>query len=168
MTVPVAIPVSVQADPNAVAHPPVGLTPYHGYAAGAQEIMDYVKKLQDHSTSNPTSISQMAALQALQESKESIGAMLAEFKHRREIITSAFDKIPEVSYIQPQGAFYLFCDFSKLGASIDIAKQILNDVNVAIIPGEGFGAPGFMRLSFATSIERIQEGTKRIANWIKN
>ena len=138
-----------------------------GYSAGPEEIMGYVKKLQDHSTSNPSSISQMAALGALKEPEESIIAMREEFKRRREIITSAFDQIPEVDYIRPEGAFYLFCDFSKLGVSFEIAKQILDDVNVAIIPGEGFGAPGFMRLSFATSAERIQEGTRRIAQWIK-
>jgi len=138
-----------------------------GYAAGPQEIMDYVKMFQDHSTSNPSSISQMAALQALKEPESSIQAMRDEFLKRRDLMMEAFDQIPEVSYIKPQGAFYLFCDFSKLGASFDVAKQILEDANVAIIPGEGFGAPGFMRLSFATSTERIQEGTKRIAEWIK-
>ena len=138
-----------------------------GYSAGPEEIMGYIKKLQDHSTSNPSSISQMAALKALEEPEESIIVMREEFKRRREIITSAFDQIPQVDYIKPEGAFYLFCDFSKLGASLEVAKQILDDVNVAIIPGEGFGAPGFMRLSFATSEERIQEGTKRIAEWIK-
>ncbi len=138
-----------------------------GYSAGPEEIMGYVKKFQDHSTSNPVSISQMAALQALKEPEESVRAMCEKFKQRRDLITSKFDQIPEVSYIKPEGAFYLFCDFSKLGTSMDVAKQILEDVNVAIIPGEGFGAPGFMRLSFATSNERIEEGTKRIAEWIK-
>ncbi len=138
-----------------------------GYSAGPEEIMGYVKKLQDHSTSNPTSISQKAALQALKEPEEITAAMKEEFGRRRDLIMSAFDKIPEVSYIKPEGAFYLFCDFSKLGASFDVAKQILEDANVAVIPGEGFGAPGFMRLSFATSTERIEEGTKRIAEWIK-
>ncbi|MCA9399318.1 MAG: aminotransferase class I/II-fold pyridoxal phosphate-dependent enzyme, partial [Candidatus Omnitrophica bacterium] len=82
-------------------------------------------------------------------------------------ITSLFDEIPEISYIKPQGAFYLFCDFSKLGDSFEIAKRIIEEVNVAIIPGEGFGAPGFMRISYATSDERIREGVKRIAQWIK-
>ena len=94
--------------------------------------------------------------------------MCDKFKERRELITSLFDKIPEVSYIKPQGAFYLFCDFSKLGESFEVAKRIIEEVNVAIIPGEGFGAPGFMRLSFATSNERIEEGVKRIGEWIKN
>lgn len=138
-----------------------------GYAAGPVEIMDFVKKLQDHSTSNPTSISQMAALQALKEPEEKIAAMREEFKRRRDLITAAFDQISEVSYIKPEGAFYLFCDFSKLGNSQEIAQRILEEVNVAVIPGEGFGAPGFLRLSYATSAERIKEGTKRIAEWIK-
>lgn len=139
-----------------------------GYAAGNAEIMAYVKKLQDHSTSNPCSISQAAALQALKEPKEKVDAMRDIFQARRDLITSLFDSIPEVSYIKPQGAFYIFCDFSKLGSSFDVAKRIIEEVNVAIIPGEGFGAPGYMRLSYATSNERIEEGVKRIAQWIKN
>ena len=139
-----------------------------GYAAGNAEVMAYVKKLQDHSTSNPCSISQAAALQALREPKEKVEAMRDIFKARRDLITSLFDSIPEVSYIKPQGAFYIFCDFSQLGSSFDVAKRIIEEVNVAIIPGEGFGAPGYMRLSYATSDERIEEGVKRIAQWIKN
>ena len=138
-----------------------------GYCAGQEGIMEYIKKFQDHTTSNPTSISQEAALQALNEPEEKITAMRNIFKERRELICSLFDSIKEVSYIKPQGAFYLFCDFSKLGNTEDIAKRILDDVNVAIIPGDGFGAPGFVRLSFATSNERIKEGVKRIGEWIK-
>lgn len=139
-----------------------------GYCAGNEDVIGYIKKFQDHSTSCPTSISQAAALQALKEPAEKIEEMRKIFSERRDLITSLFDEIPEVSYIKPDGAFYLFCDFSKLGESFEIAKQIINDVNVAIIPGEGFGAPGYMRLSFATSNERIEEGVKRIANWIKD
>lgn len=138
-----------------------------GYCAASEEIVSYIKKLQDHSTSCPSSISQKAALQALSETKETFDALREEFKKRRDLITSAFDEVDEVTYIMPEGAFYLFCDFSKLGKSLEVAKNILNDVNVAIIPGEGFGSPGFMRLSFATSCERIEEGTKRIKEWIK-
>ena len=139
-----------------------------GYAAGNEEVMNYIKNFQDHSTSNPTSISQAAALQALREPASKVNEMRDKFKVRRDLITSLFDKIPEVSYIRPEGAFYLFADFSKLGESMDVAKRILDDVNVALIPGEGFGAPGFMRLSYATSNEHIQEGVKRIAQWIKD
>ena len=138
-----------------------------GYCAGAEEMLGYIKKLQDHSTSNPSSISQAAALAALQSSDEIINSMRDEFRKRRDLIMSAIDEIPEISYIRPEGAFYIFCDISKLGNSMDVAKKILDDVKVAFIPGEGFGAPGFARFSFATSAERIQEGIKRIAQWVK-
>ena len=139
-----------------------------GYAAGPQEIMDYVKNFQDHSTSNPASISQAAALEALQLPDDTIAAMRDEFKKRRELMMSLVSQIPEIRFVRPGGAFYLFCDISKLGDSDVVAKKILDEVNVALIPGSGFGAPGFVRLSFATSQERIKEGITRVGQWIKN
>lgn len=138
-----------------------------GYSAGPQVIMDYVKNFQDHSTSNPTSISQSAALSALEMPDDTIVAMREEFKKRRELMVSLVTQIPHVRFIRPQGAFYLFCDISKFGDSDTVAKKILDDVNVALIPGSGFGAPDFIRLSFATSQERIKEGIKRIREWIQ-
>ena len=138
-----------------------------GYCAGREDIMEYIKKFQDHTTSNPTSISQEAALQALNEPEDKIKSMCDIFKKRRELICSLFDSIKEVSYIKPEGAFYLFCDFSKLGNTSTIAQKILDEVNVAVIPGDSFGAPGYMRLSFSTSHDRTKEGVKRIAEWIK-
>src|SRR5204862_6828399 len=100
-------------------------------------------------------------------SDEIITTMRKEFQTRRDLMMAAMDKIPQVRYIRPGGAFYLFCDFSKLGNSEVIAKKILDETNVAVIPGDGFGAPGFIRLSFATSSSAIEEGVKRIAEWIK-
>ena len=138
-----------------------------GYCAGPQEIMDVIKNFQDHSTSNPASISQAAALEALQSPDESIRAMRDEFRTRRDLMMQEVSRIGGVRYVRPDGAFYLFCDFSKFGSSEVLAKKILDDVNVAVIPGDSFGAPGFLRLSFATSQERIQEGIKRIAQWVK-
>jgi aspartate aminotransferase len=138
-----------------------------GYAAGPQAIMDYVKNFQDHTTSNPTSISQAAALAALSLPDQEIEVMRKEFKDRRELMMSVLKDIPEVRFVRPDGAFYIFCDISKLGDSDAVAKMILNEVNVAMIPGSGFGAPDFVRLSFATSQERIKEGIHRIGQWIK-
>lgn len=138
-----------------------------GYAAGREDVMEYVKKFQDHATSNPTSISQAAAVQALKEPEDGIRAMRDEFRKRRDLMAAGLKGVSQISYVLPQGAFYLFCDFSKLGFSEQIARQILDDVKVAAIPGDSFGAPGFIRLSFATSAERIQEGTKRIKEWIR-
>lgn len=137
-----------------------------GYAAGPLEVMNVMKNFQDHSTSNPTSISQKATLAALQSSEDTIVVMREEFRKRRDLMMSLVDGIPEISYIKPNGAFYLFCDFSKFGPSAEVAKRILNDMNVAVIPGDGFGAEGWIRLSFSTSQERIQEGITRIKAWI--
>ncbi|MBI5149812.1 MAG: pyridoxal phosphate-dependent aminotransferase [Candidatus Omnitrophica bacterium] len=138
-----------------------------GYAAGREEIIEYIKKFQDHSTSNPASISQAAAVQALQEPEDGARAMCAEFKKRRDLMVVSLADVPGISYLKPQGAFYLFCDFSKVGASETIARQVLEEVKVAVIPGDSFGAPGYIRMSFATSQERIQEGTKRIKEWVR-
>lgn len=137
-----------------------------GYAAGPQPVMDWIKKIQDHSTSNPCSISQAAALAALQSPDDEIAAMRDEFQARRDLMMGLLDQIDGLSYIYPKGAFYMFCDLSAFGDSMEVATAILNDVNVAFIPGEGFGAPGFARLSFATSRERITEGVRRIREWI--
>ena len=138
-----------------------------GYAAGRGDVMEYIKKFQDHATSNPASISQAAAVQALKEPEDGIRAMREEFRKRRDLMAAELKNVAQISYVLPQGAFYLFCDFSKLGSSEQIARQILEDVKVAVIPGDSFGAPGFIRFSFATSEERIHEGTKRIKDWIR-
>ncbi len=139
-----------------------------GYAAGAVEIMEYIKKYQDHSTSNPASISQAAALEALKASQESVDQMRQIFKKRRDLMLQCLDRVEGISYIRPEGAFYVFCDFSKIGDAALIAKQMLDDIKVAGIPGDGFGASDYIRFSFATSEARIQEGISRVAKWIAN
>lgn len=139
-----------------------------GYTAVPDPIVaDYMKKLQDHSTSNPTSISQYAALAAISADQGCVQEMTKIFKQRLTLMMSLLDTIPQVSYIIPQGAFYIFVDVSSLGSSMDVATKILDDKHVAIIPGEGFGAPGFVRMSFSTSEERIKEGVSRIKSWIE-
>ncbi len=138
-----------------------------GYCAASQEIIDYVKKFQDHTTSNPSSISQAAALAALKASEETVISMRQEFKKRRDVMVQELEKIPQVSLLRPDGAFYVFCDISKLKMkSASFADKILNDVKVAVIPGDGFGAEGYVRLSFATSVDKIRDGVRRIGEWI--
>jgi len=139
-----------------------------GYLGAPLEIAEAIKKLQDHATSNPTSISQMATLAALKDAGQTVALMKNEFKQRRDLIVSCLNQIREISYIYPQGAFYIFCNISKLKMrSVELAEKILNDVKVAVIPGDGFGADDYIRLSFSTSQERIQEGVRRIGEWIK-
>jgi aspartate aminotransferase len=94
--------------------------------------------------------------------------MCQVFKKRRDLMLQCLDRVRQLSYIRPEGAFYVFCDFSKVGDATVIAKQILDEVKVAGIPGDGFGAPHYIRFSFATSEARIQEGISRVSQWIAN
>jgi len=139
-----------------------------GYLAAPQEIAGAIKRIQDHSTSNPTSISQMAALAALKMSEDQIIKMREEFQKRRNYLIERFDKIKKLSYIKPQGAFYLFCNISqtKMG-SHEFAKKLLEDTKVALIPGKDFGRDDFVRISFATDLESIKKGMDRIEQWVK-
>ena len=138
-----------------------------GYAAGPREIMGAISNLQDHSTSNPSSISQKAALAALTGSQDSVEKMRIEFQKRRDYICQRFDAIKNIVYIRPQGAFYIFCDVSKTGLkSMDFTKKLLQEANVAVVPGEPFGWDDYVRLSFATSMENIKKGLDRIENFL--
>ncbi len=137
-----------------------------GYFAASEEIAAAVKRFQDHSTSNPNSVAQKAAIAALTNSDKSVPAMREEFQARRDLVLSLLDKIPQIRYIRPQGAFYVFCNISKLGLdSVSFSKRLLEEVKVATIPGVGFGADAYIRISFATSREQIQEGMARIKEW---
>jgi len=139
-----------------------------GYFGAPKELAEAVKNFQDHTTSNPCSISQVAAMAAIKASEESVTKMRDEFRVRRDLMMSYLDKIPQVSYIKPQGAFYVFTNISqlKMGSNV-LAKRVLDEINVALIPGEGFGADDYVRLSFSTSQDRIHEGMKRLTDWIK-
>jgi len=139
-----------------------------GYLGAPAEITKAIKKIQSHSTSNPTSISQAAALAALKMSETEIIKMRDEFQKRRDYIMQRLDKISQIKYVKPQGAFYVFCDISKTGKKSDaFAKGLLEDAMVAVIPGRGFGQDNCIRLSFATDLESIKKGMDRIEKWVK-
>ena len=139
-----------------------------GYFAGPLEVAEAVKNLQDHSTSNPCSISQKAALAALSYPDEWTKKMGEEFQVRRDYLISRIDKIPSLGYIRPAGAFYLFCDISQTGLkSQDFSMRLLNEARVAVIPGDGFGCDDYIRLSFTLNLETIKKGIDRLEQWIK-
>ena len=138
-----------------------------GFAIGPQPWIDAMINLQSHSTSNPASISQDAALAALTGDQRPVGEMLKAFGQRRDRIVSGLNRLPGLSCTTPGGAFYAWCNVSRLGQSSEtIAARWLEDALVATVPGEGFGAPGFIRFSFAASLETIDEGLKRIGTWL--
>ena len=148
-----------------------------GYAAGPEEIIQAVTKLQSQNTSNPTSISQWAAVEALNGNQESVPEMVEEFRRRRNVIVERLNAIPGVTCALPHGAFYVFPDVSSLfgrsyqgqtlSNSSDFAAYLLDGANVAVIPGVDFGDDNHIRLSYATSLKNIEEGLKRISSAVK-
>lgn len=148
-----------------------------GYAAGDKEVVKAMGNIQSQSTSNPTSIAQKAAVEALTGSQNEVAVMVAEFKKRRDWIVKALEEIPGVSCYKPEGAFYVFPDFNpclgksvagkKISDSIALSEFLLDNAKVASVPGSAFGAEGFIRLSYATSMENIREGIKRIREAVK-
>jgi len=138
-----------------------------GYALAPKPLIDAMIKIQSQSTSNPTSIAQYAGLAALTGSMDSVPVMLAEYARRRARILAGLSAIRGVSCAEPSGAFYAFPDMSKRlvngsGDSMILARQLLEREHLVVVPGDAFGAPGFLRFSYATSIERIEEGLRRL------
>ena len=139
-----------------------------GYAAGPKEIIQAMSNLQDHSTSNPTSIAQHATVEALKGSQQELQKMVSEFEKRREYMVDTVNSINGISTIRPDGAFYCWINVSRLiGKNFDdktikdsliLTDLLLTESKVAVVPGVVFGDDDFIRLSYATSMENIVEG----------
>ncbi|MFH0877751.1 MAG: pyridoxal phosphate-dependent aminotransferase [Candidatus Omnitrophota bacterium] len=140
-----------------------------GYLAAEPEIASAISNLQDHSTSNPTSFVQKAALAAFSLPKSYFDDIRKKFQERRDTITARLDRMKDrIGYKKPEGAFYIFCDISKTKLdSFAFAKRLLEEELVAVIPGGPFGCDDFVRLSFATSLEKITKGLDRIEEWLE-
>ena len=147
-----------------------------GYAAGPEEIMAAVGKIQSQQTSNPCSISQAAALAALTGPQESTEAMVKAFDERRRTMVDRLSRIESVSCPMPSGAFYVFPDVSalysssygdqRLMGSVDLCAFLLEEMHVACVPGVAFGMDAHIRLSYATSMENIQKALDRMEEGI--
>lgn len=143
-----------------------------GFAAGPKEIIRAMTNIQSQSTSNPTSIAQKAAIEALAGPQDFIGTMISEFDRRRKFLVEKINAIQSMSCIKPSGAFYAFPNVSglygrrfdngKIASSSDLAMYLLEKANVAVVPGAAFGEDNHIRLSYATSIEEIRKGVDRI------
>jgi aspartate aminotransferase len=148
-----------------------------GYAAGPRDIITAMSNIQSQSTSNPTSISQKAAVEALRGPQDFIRTMNVEFDKRRKYMVERLNTMQGISCLMPVGAFYAFPNVSKLfGKSIngktirnssEFAGYLLDDAKVALVSGDAFGADSHIRLAYATSMESIQKGLDRIENAIR-
>lgn len=143
-----------------------------GFTAGPEEIISGINKIQSHSTSNASSISQYAAIEAFNGPQDAVEKMRIEFQERRNYIHNAITSIPNISCYKPNGAFYLFPNISnyfgktygkyKINNSVDLAMYLLENAEVAVVPGSAFGSEGFIRISFATSIQNLEKAFERI------
>ena len=142
-----------------------------GYALAPTEWTKAMLKVQGHSTSNANSIAQWAAIAALNGPQDSVASMLAEYTARRAYLLKALKEIPGMKCSEPEGAFYAFPDVrgclkNGLKTSSDFAQRLLEKEHVVVTDGAGFGTEGFVRISYATSMEQIQEGVKRIKRFV--
>lgn len=144
-----------------------------GYAAGDASIIKAMTDLASHSTSNATTTAQYATIEAYNGSQETVEEMRQAFESRLEVIFPKIAAIPGVKVLKPQGAFYLLPDVSETAektgyASVDdFVSALLTEANVAVIPGSGFGSPATIRLSYATSLELLEEAVRRIESFVK-
>jgi len=138
-----------------------------GYAAAEEEIVKAATRLQDHTTSNPNSIAQKAALAAINGPEDHMEKMVYEYKKRRDFMVERLNRIDGIVASRPDGAFYVFANVSKfysdeVKGSMDFCKKLLEDAYVAVIPGLAFGDDRFIRLSFATGMDHIKRGLDRL------
>ena len=148
-----------------------------GYIGAAPEIAKAIGSIQSHQTSNPCSIAQKAALEALDGPQDKVAFMKSEFMKRSERMYELVSELPYVKMIKPTGAFYAFVDVSetfekscrgkKVGDAFGLSDILLNDYNVAVVPCSDFGFPTHIRLSYATSMENIEKGLSRIGEFLK-
>ena len=144
-----------------------------GWVLGPSSVIAACSTVQSHATSNVCSITQRAALSALTGPQDCVTDMLNDYRVRRDQASVWLQEDARISLVKPDGAFYLFPDISGvlspdgLRTSADLAHALLTDAHVAVTPGEAFDAPGFLRISYATSIERLREGISRILDFLK-
>ncbi|MCX6625203.1 MAG: pyridoxal phosphate-dependent aminotransferase [Acidobacteria bacterium] len=145
-----------------------------GFVLSPAPIVNAIIKLQSHSTSNPTSISQKAALEAVTGPQESVGEMLAEYRVRRDFVVNRLRQIPGVTTAEPQGAFYAYPNIScalrpdGIKTAFEFSEKLLEKAHVAVVPGEAFGTNHHVRISYATSMEELSRGLDRIDQFIRS
>lgn len=143
-----------------------------GYLLGPAPLVEAVNKLQSHSTSNPTSIAQKAAVEALNGPQDSVKTMLAAYRERRAYVIQALNGIPGMTCVEPGGAFYAYPNISAylgkngINTPLDFANKLLKEAHVAVVPGEAFGTNEHFRLSYAASMDDLKRGIARIAEFV--
>lgn len=149
-----------------------------GYAAGDEKLIKLMTNIQSHTTSNPTSIAQYASLEALNGEQTTVANMVKEFSKRKDYMVERISKIKGLDCIKPEGAFYVMIDISnyigkiysnvEIKGSMEFSDLLLGHSKVAVIPGIAFGVDNYIRLSYATSMDNIEEGLNRLESFVNN
>lgn len=149
-----------------------------GYVVGNEKVIKLMSSIQSHTTSNPNSIAQYAAVEALNGDQTSVKVMVDEFKKRRNYIVEKINDTDMLSCKKPDGAFYIMINISKMlgkviegnkiNNAIDFSNALLNKEKVAVIPGDGFGVSNYVRISYAASMDNVKEGIKRIIKFVED
>ena len=143
-----------------------------GFGLVPPALVGAMTKLQSHSTSNPTSIAQKASVEALRGPQDSVQAMLAEYRRRRDFVVRRLREIPGVKCAEPRGAFYAYPNVSVvigkggIQSTLQLAERLLAEVNVAVVPGEAFGTDQHIRISYAASMQDLERGLDRIHQFV--
>ena len=143
-----------------------------GYGLAPPALISSMLKLQSHSTSNPNSIAQKAAVEAVRGPQESVGQMLSEYCRRREFVLRKLREIPGVTCATPRGAFYAYPNIGKflgkdgMNSTLDFAEKLLQKAHVAVVPGEAFGTNAHVRISYATSLTELDRGIARLRDFV--
>jgi len=146
-----------------------------GYAAGPKDIITAIRKIQSQSTSNPSSVSQAAAVEALNGEQNFIKERAEAFKKRRDFVVNSLNNIKGISCLKPNGAFYVFpsCKSllnkkTKIKTDTEFVKKLLEKSMVAVVQGSAFGLDGYFRISYATSMENLEKSMQRIKDFCEN
>jgi aspartate aminotransferase len=142
-----------------------------GWVLGPRALIDACAALASHSTQSPTTFAQVGAVEALTGPQKFVQGLVAEYRRRRDFLHPAIAALPRVTCVEPEGGFYLFPNLARyltpeMPTSLELGRRLLEEKGVAVVPGEGFGAPGYIRISFARSMEDLREGAKRIAAFL--
>ncbi|MCF7887018.1 MAG: pyridoxal phosphate-dependent aminotransferase [Candidatus Omnitrophica bacterium] len=138
-----------------------------GYLAANKDLVKEISKIVGHTTSCPCSVSQAAALEALEDTEWQAQISL-KFEERRDLLYKSLNEISKIKPLKPEGTFYMFCDISQTGlTSFDFCSRLLEEKLVSCIPASSFGKEGFIRISFSTSLEQINKGIERIREFVK-
>ena len=140
-----------------------------GYVAGPKDLIQAMTRLHIYTTVSAPTVSQMAAIEALSGDQKCIGEMRREYDRRRKLIITRLGEIPDITCTKPEGAFYAFPNISKLGTSMDVANYFLKRAKVLVVPGTEFGkyGEGYVRMSYATAYDKVEEAMNRIERVVR-